>query len=121
MGIVALLILLKRVWLAWLAGIVIFVWVVIQGMFPPGTPMLDLMIGSGIIGIYIGVILRLGTARDDRALFTHFMLLRAPLTTDLDSWRATCRDSPSLLCSPASACLVPGSRAISVESLITDH
>jgi tRNA A-37 threonylcarbamoyl transferase component Bud32 len=88
-GIVALLILLKRAWLAWLAGIVIYVWVVIQGMFPPGTPILDFIIGSGIIAIYVGVILRWGLLATIAALFTHFMLLRAPLTTDLNSWRAT--------------------------------
>jgi tRNA A-37 threonylcarbamoyl transferase component Bud32 len=88
-GVVALLILLKRVWLAWIAGIVIFVWVVIQGMFTPGTPLLDLMIGAGIIGIYIGVILYWGLLATIVTLFTHFLLTGAPLTTDLDSWRAT--------------------------------
>jgi hypothetical protein len=88
-GIVAILIFVKRGWLAWLAGVAIFVWVVIQGMFSPGTPMLDLAIGSGIIGIFIGVILRWGLLATIAALFTHFMLLRAPLTTDITSWRAT--------------------------------
>jgi tRNA A-37 threonylcarbamoyl transferase component Bud32 len=88
-GIVAILIFVKRAWLAWLAGVAIFVWVVIQGMFSPGTPMLDLAIGCGIIGIYIGVILRWGLLATIAALFTHFMLLRAPLTTDITSWRAT--------------------------------
>ncbi len=88
-GIVALLILLKRAWLAWLAGIAIYVWVVVQGMFPPGTPILDLIIGLGIIAIYVGVILRWGLLATIATLFTHFMLLRAPLTTDLNSWRAT--------------------------------
>ena len=42
----------------------------------------------GIIGIYIAVILRWGLLATIGALFTHFMLLRAPLTTDLGSWRA---------------------------------
>ena len=88
-GIVTLLIFLKRAWLAWLAGVVIFVWVVIQGMFSPGTPLLDLAIGCGIIGIFIAVILRWGLLATIAALFTHFMLLRAPLTTDITSWRAT--------------------------------
>ncbi len=88
-GIVALLILLRRAWLAWLAGIVIYVWLVIQGMFSPGTPILDLVIGAGIVAIYVGVILRWGLLPTIAALFTHFMLIRAPLTTDLDSWRAT--------------------------------
>jgi hypothetical protein len=80
--------LLKRTWLAWMAGIFIYVWVVIQGMFPAGTPLLDLAVGSGIIAIYVGVILRWGLLATIAALFTHFMLLRAPLTTDFDSWRA---------------------------------
>jgi hypothetical protein len=88
-GIVALLMLLKRGWLALLAGSFIFVWVVIEGMFPAGTPLMDLAIGLGIIGIYNGVILRWGLLATIIALFTHFMLLRAPLTTDLGSWRAT--------------------------------
>jgi len=88
-GIVALLMLLKRTWLAWLAGSAIFVWVVIQGMFPAGTPILDLVIGFGIIAIYIGVILRWGLLATIAALFTHFLLAAAPLTTDLNSWRAT--------------------------------
>jgi serine/threonine-protein kinase len=88
-GVVAFLILLKRAWLAWLAGSVLFVWVVIEGMFPAGTPALDLAIGFAIIGIYIVVILRWGLLATIAALFTHLMLLRAPLTTDLDNWRAT--------------------------------
>jgi hypothetical protein len=88
-GIVALLILLKRPWLAWLAGTAIYVWAVIQGMFSPGTPVLDFIIGCGIIAIYVGVILRWGLLATILTLFTHFLLLRAPLTTDLDSWRAT--------------------------------
>jgi len=88
-GIVALLILLERAWLAWLAGMAIYVWVVVQGMFPAGTPILDFLIGLGIIAIYVGVILRWGLLATIAALFTHFMLLRAPLTTDVNSWRAT--------------------------------
>jgi hypothetical protein len=88
-GIVALLMLLKRTWLAWVVGCFIFVWVVIEGMFPVGTPILDLVIGLAIIGIFNGVILRWGLLATMITLFTHFMLLRAPLTTDLGSWRAT--------------------------------
>jgi serine/threonine-protein kinase len=88
-GLVALLIFLKRAWLAWLAGVALFVWVVIQGMFSPGTPVLDLLIGSGIIGILLAVILRWGLLATIAAMFTHFMLLRAPLTTDVTSWRAS--------------------------------
>ncbi len=86
-GIVALLIFLKRAWLAWIAGVALFVWVVIQGMFSPGTPVLDLVAGCVIIGILIAVILRWGLLATIVALYTHFMLLRAPLTTDTNSWR----------------------------------
>jgi len=87
-GIVAFLILLKREWLAYIAGIVIFVWVAIQGEFPPGTPILDLIIGCGVMAIYIHVILRWGLLATIVSLFTHLTLLRAPLTTDIGSWRA---------------------------------
>ena len=87
-GIVAFLMLLKREWLAYIAGIVIFVWVAIQGEFPPGTPILDLIIGCGVMAIYIHVILRWGLLATIVSLFTHLTLLRAPLTTDIGSWRA---------------------------------
>jgi hypothetical protein len=88
-GMVALLMMLKRVWLAWLAGMAIYVWPVIQGMFPPGTPILDFVIGAAIIGVYTAVILRWGLLATIVTLLSHFLLLRAPLTTDLDSWRAS--------------------------------
>ena len=88
-GIVALLMLLRNRWLAALAGVVIYTPVVIDGMFPAGTPLLDLAIGAGIIGILIGVILRVGLLASVAALCTHFVLLRAPLTTELGSWRGT--------------------------------
>jgi hypothetical protein len=67
----------------------IFVWVVISGLFPSGTPVLDLVIGLGIIGIWTGVILHAGLLATVVALSTHFVLLRAPITTDFSSWRAT--------------------------------
>jgi hypothetical protein len=56
-------------------------------MFPEGTPRLDLAIGAGIIAILIAVILRYGLLASVAALATHFVLLRAPLTTDFTSWR----------------------------------
>jgi serine/threonine-protein kinase len=86
-GIVALLMLLKNRWLAAAVGVVIYTPVVIDGMFPPGTPLLDLAIGAGIISILIGVILRFGLLATVAAMATHFVLLRAPLTTELSSWR----------------------------------
>jgi hypothetical protein len=87
-GVVTLLILLKRPWAAWLAAVCLFVWPVIQGMFPPGTPMLDLAIGGLIIGVWTAVIVRFGLLATIAALATHFMLLRAPLTTQFGTWRA---------------------------------
>jgi serine/threonine-protein kinase len=87
-GIVTLLILLKRRWAAWVAGICVFVWPVIQGLFPPGTPLLDLGIGGMIIAVWTAVIIRFGLLATIAALATHFMLLRAPLTTQLGPWRA---------------------------------
>ncbi len=88
-GLVALMIPLKRKWAAHIAGSLLFVWAVVAGMFNPGTPVLDFVIGMGIISIFIGVILHAGLLSTIAALTTHFMLLRAPLTTDLSSWRAT--------------------------------
>jgi len=86
-GVVALLMLLKRAWLAGLAAAVIFTPVVLDGMFPDGTPLLDLAIGFGIITVLIVVILRFGLLASVAALMTHFVLLRAPLTTQLGDWR----------------------------------
>jgi hypothetical protein len=88
-GVVTLLIFLKRKWLAHIVSSALFVWVVIEGMFPAGTPVLDVIVGLGIIGIWTGVILYAGLLSTIAALATHFMLLRAPLTFDLSSWRGT--------------------------------
>ena len=88
-GVVTILIFVKRKPFAHLLSSIIFVWVVIQGMFSPGTPILDIAIGLGIIGIWTGVILYGGLLATVAALTTHFILLRAPLTTDLASWHAT--------------------------------
>jgi len=88
-GLVALMIPLRRKWLAHIVGSLLFVWAVIAGMFAPGTPVLDFVMGMGIIVIFIGVILHAGVLSTIAALTTHFMLLRAPLTTDLSTWRAT--------------------------------
>jgi len=87
-GIVALLILLKREWLATLAGVAIFTPVALSGMFRPGTPVLDMIIGTGIITIFVLTIVRVGLLATMAALATHFILLRAPLTLELASWRA---------------------------------
>lgn len=86
-GIVALLMLLKRRWAAIAAGIVCYTPVVIDGMFPEGTPLLDIVSGALIISVLLGVIVRFGLLAAVAALATHFILLGAPLTTDLGSWR----------------------------------
>ena len=88
-GVVTILIFVKRKWAAHVLSSLIFVWVVISDMFSPGTPGLDLAIGLGIIALWTGVILYGGLLASVAALTTHFLLLRAPITTDFGSWRAT--------------------------------
>ncbi|MEW6321960.1 MAG: serine/threonine-protein kinase [Acidobacteriota bacterium] len=86
-GLVLLLLWLKRVWLAAAAAVVAFTPVVLAGMFMPGTPTLDLVMGGIITALFVTVILRFGLLASAAALATHFVLLGAPLTTDLGSWR----------------------------------
>ena len=88
-GVIAILLYVRRKWLAHLISSLIFVWVVISGMFPPGTPILDTAIGFGIILVWTGVILYGGLLATVSALSTHFVLLRLPLTTEFGSWRGT--------------------------------
>jgi hypothetical protein len=87
-GIVALVLMLRRRWLGVAVAIVLFTPVALSGMFPPGTPVLDLLLGGGIIAIFIGTIVRFGLLAAMSALFTHFVLLSAPITADFSSWRA---------------------------------
>jgi hypothetical protein len=86
-GFVALRIWLKRPWIAALAAIVCFTPVAVNGMFPPGTPVLDLALGTALMATFVYTILRFGLLATTAALWTHFILIRAPLTTDLSSWR----------------------------------
>jgi hypothetical protein len=86
-GFVALLIWLKRPWLATLAAIACFTPVAINGMFSPGTPVLDVILGTALMSVFILTIVRFGLLATMAALATHFVLLRAPLTTDFGSWR----------------------------------
>jgi hypothetical protein len=88
-GVVGFVLLLHNRALAMLAAITCFTPVVIDGMFPGSTPRLDIAIGAGIITIFILTIVRAGLLSAVAALFTHFVLLRAPITTDLSSWHAT--------------------------------
>ena len=87
-GVVGFMLLLRSRVLAVLAAIVLFTPVVINGMFPGSTPWLDLSIGAGIITIFLLTIVRAGLLSAIGALFTHFVLLRAPITTDVSSWQA---------------------------------
>lgn len=87
-GVVGLLLLFRNAALAAIVAIVCFTPAVINNMFPGSTPRLDLAIGGGIITIFILIILRAGLLAAVVALFTHFALLRAPITTDFSSWHA---------------------------------
>ena len=86
-GIVLLLNLLRRLWLAAVAAILCYTPVVVSGMFMPGTPILDVVLGVIIITIFVGVIIRFGLLASVAAISTHFVLLSSPLTTHLGSWR----------------------------------
>jgi hypothetical protein len=87
-GLVGLALLLRNRTLALLAAIACFTPVVINGMFPGSTPRLDLAIGAGIITIFLITIRQAGLLAGVAALFSHFALLRAPITTDVSSWHA---------------------------------
>jgi hypothetical protein len=87
-GYAALFIALRRHWAAALAAILVYTPVAVNGMFMPGTPLLDLACGTALIAIWVFVIARIGLLASFAALLTHFVLQRAPLTTDLAHWRA---------------------------------
>jgi serine/threonine-protein kinase len=88
-GFVALRILLKRRLVTAAAATICFVWVVLEGMFSPGIPALDFIMGLVITAIFVAVVGWGGLLATVVTLATHFLLLRGPLTTDLASWRAT--------------------------------
>jgi hypothetical protein len=87
-GLASFVILLKRRALAVGAAILVFTPVAVSGMFNPGYPMLALAIGAALIVILVVVIVRVGLLGAIAALATHFILLRAPLTTSLALWWA---------------------------------
>lgn len=87
-GYVALRIWLKNRWGAAGAAIVLYAGAVINGMFSPGSPAADLAVGVVITAMFVGVIGWAGLLTAIATLVTHFILLRAPLTTDISSWRA---------------------------------
>jgi serine/threonine-protein kinase len=86
-GIVAFRMLLGRAWAAVLAGIVIYTPVAVNGMYMPGTPLLDLTIGAIIISILVLVIVRFGLLAAAATLAAHF-ILTAPITIRWDAWWA---------------------------------
>src|SRR4029453_6492417 len=83
-----LVMLLKRRAIAFLAAILCFTPVAVSGMFSPGYPMLALALGAAIIIVFVTVVVRVGLLSAMAALATHFILLRAPLTTNLSQWWA---------------------------------
>lgn len=52
-----------------------------------GTPALDLTLGTILIAVFVFTIVRFGLLATTAALTAHFILLRAPITTHLSSWR----------------------------------
>ena len=88
-GYVAFRILLKRRWAAMLAALVCYAGVVINGMFTPASPAIDLALGLLITAGFVFVVARAGLLATVAALATHFILLRAPLTTAFSSWQGT--------------------------------
>ena len=88
-GFVVFRIVLKRRLPAAVAAVLCFFWVVLSGMFSPGWPLLDLILGLIITTGFVVTIGWVGLLATIASLFTHFLLLRAPLTTDLSSWRAS--------------------------------
>jgi hypothetical protein len=87
-GFVALRIWLKNRWLAAGAAVVCYAGVVMNGMFSPGSPAVDLALGTMITAGFVAVLGWAGLLTAIATLATHFILLRAPMTTDISSWRA---------------------------------
>jgi Protein kinase domain len=87
-GFVAFRILTKRRWAAAVIAVAVFAAVVINGMFSPGAPAIDLVLGLLITTGFVVVIGWVGLLATIATLATHFTLLRAPMTTDLSLWWA---------------------------------
>jgi serine/threonine-protein kinase len=86
-GFVAFRIVLKRTWAAALAAIACYAPVVVNGMFPGDTPMLDVAVGVVITTILVAVVAWIGLLATIAALAVHIILMNAPMTLDLSSWR----------------------------------
>jgi hypothetical protein len=88
-GFIALAIVFRRRRLGIPVAILLFTPVAVNGMFMPGTPALDLVIGALIIAAFVITIVRFGLLAGTAALATHFIMLRAPVTVHLGAWWAT--------------------------------
>jgi len=86
-GYTALYMLLKRRFWAAVVAIILYTPVATDGLFVSETPLLDTAIGFAIITVFVIVIARVGLLATVALLITHFVLLRAALTTDVSSWR----------------------------------
>jgi hypothetical protein len=86
-GYIAFRIVLKREWAAMLAAVACYVPVVVNGMFPGDTPVLDIIIAVIVAAGFVAVVAWGGLLATIATLAVHFMLLRAPLTTNITSWR----------------------------------
>jgi serine/threonine-protein kinase len=87
-GFVVLGMLLRRWWAAILVSIVVFTPVAVNGMFAPGTPLLDLVLGALIITVFFLIVWKFGLLAGIAALTTHFLLSRAPIATNPGIWWA---------------------------------
>lgn len=86
-GYTAVYILLKRRLWAAVFVVILYTPVATNGLFISETPLLDTAVGFAIITVFVTVIARVGLLATVALLMTHFVLLRAAVTTDLSSWR----------------------------------
>ena len=88
-GYTAFYMLLKRRFWAAVVAVILYTPVATDGMFISETPLLDTAIGFAIITVFVTVIARVGLLATVALLITHFVMLRAAITTDLSSWRVS--------------------------------
>jgi hypothetical protein len=86
-GFVAFRILAKRTWVAALAALACYTPVVLNGMFPGDTPILDVAMAIVMVTIFVAVVAWIGLLATIATLSAHLILMGAPLTTDVSSWR----------------------------------
>jgi hypothetical protein len=87
-GFVAFRMVLKRTWPAALLATACYAPVVLNGMFPGDTPILDVAFAVVIAAIFVAIVAWIGLLATVATLAVHLILLHAPLTMDLSSWRA---------------------------------